>query len=442
MVADVLTRGRRVGWQTQTITDVSTATRVIALGWPSSTRWSSLATTWRSPIQAGRRAGERRRLHRPSRRPPPSGIERTGWRPRITDLDRIHGPAGLAIGASTPAEIAVSIVAEALADWYWPPSTYTGCERSTPTETPDRKGAVDDSSVRRCAEVLRAVWAARARPAPTSTRTTKKKNSQHEGGGGGGGGARSFIILSFLCPPTGPNWVGGGVATALFVAMSLGRPILLEGEVGVGKTEVAKALASVFGRRLIRLQCYEGIDTNQALYEWDYARQMLQIRALSERRRRRRAVDKLFGPKFLLERPAARGRAGRRPGRAAHRRGRPGRRRVRGVPARAALRLPDHHPRDRHDPRRDAAGGRLTSNRTRELHDALKRRCLYHWVGYPSPEREVEIVLVRHPGSSEALARKVVAAVNRLRALDLAKPPGSPRPSTGCAPWTSSARPS
>src|SRR5215467_8137684 len=95
-----------------------------------------------------------------------------------------------------------------------------------------------------------------------------------------------------------------GLATALFVSLSLGRPILIEGAVGVGKTEVAKALASVFGRRLIRLQCYEGIDTNQALYEWDYARQMLQIRALSERQLTdEAAVDTLFGPKFLLERP-------------------------------------------------------------------------------------------------------------------------------------------
>src|SRR5260370_32658788 len=95
-----------------------------------------------------------------------------------------------------------------------------------------------------------------------------------------------------------------GLATALFVALSLRRPILLEGEVGVGKTEVAKVLAAVFGRKLIRLQCYEGIDTNQALYEWDYARQMLHIRALSERQvTDPDAVDKLFGPKFLLERP-------------------------------------------------------------------------------------------------------------------------------------------
>ena len=216
-----------------------------------------------------------------------------------------------------------------------------------------------------------------------------------------------------------------GLATALFVSMSLGRPILIEGEVGVGKTEVAKVLASVFGRRLIRLQCYEGIDTNQALYEWDYARQMLQIRALSERQLDDDdAVDKLFGPKFLLERPLLDAvRAGDR-----------------------AVLLIDEI--DRADDEFEAfllellsdfqitipeigtisASSPplvvLTSNRTRELHDALKRRCLYHWVGYPSIEREVEIVLLRVPGVSETLTRQLVAAVNRLRQLDLAKPPG------------------
>jgi MoxR-like ATPase len=216
-----------------------------------------------------------------------------------------------------------------------------------------------------------------------------------------------------------------GLSTALFVALSLGRPILIEGEVGVGKTEVAKALATVFDRRLIRLQCYEGIDVNQALYEWDYARQMLQIRLLSEQKLGGDdAIDTLFGPKFLLERPLLEAvRAGDR-----------------------AVLLIDEV--DRADDEFEAfllelladfqitvpevgtirAASPplviLTSNRTRELHDALKRRCLYHWVGYPSPEREVEIVLVREPAASEALTRKVVAAVNRLRGLDLAKPPG------------------
>src|ERR1017187_5751811 len=202
-----------------------------------------------------------------------------------------------------------------------------------------------------------------------------------------------------------------GLATALFVALSLQRPILLEGEVGVGKTEVAKVLASVFGRKLIRLQCYEGIDTNQALYEWDYARQMLHIRALSERQiADEDAVDKLFGPRFLLERPLLEA--------------------VRAADEFEAFLLEVLSDFQISIPEIGTIRAEspplvvLTSNRTRELHDALKRRCLYHWIGYPPAERELEIVLVRAPGVSETLARKGVAAVNRLRELDLAKPPG------------------
>jgi MoxR-like ATPase len=216
-----------------------------------------------------------------------------------------------------------------------------------------------------------------------------------------------------------------GLSTATFIAMKLGRPLLLEGEVGVGKTELAKTLASVFSRRLIRLQCYEGIDTNQALYEWDYARQMLHIRALSEHQLTdEHSVDALFGERFLLERPLLEAvRAGD-----------------------GCVLLIDEI--DRADDEFEAfllellsdfqvtipeigtikATSRplvvLTSNRTRELHDALKRRCLYHWIDYPTPEREEEIVRTRIPDVPQTLAAKTVAAVHRLRGLDLAKPPG------------------
>ena len=216
-----------------------------------------------------------------------------------------------------------------------------------------------------------------------------------------------------------------GLATSLLLSLSLRRPLLLEGEVGVGKTEIAKVLAAVFGRRLIRLQCYEGITTGQALYEWDYARQMLQVRALSQAEAAdEQSVDKLFGPKFLLERPLLE----------AVRQG-----------DNAVLLIDEV---DRADDEFEAfllevlsdfqisipelgtirADSSpvviLTSNRTRELHDALRRRCLYHWIGYPTAEREAEIVAVREPGAAAQLTRKVVKAVQRLRELDMAKPPG------------------
>jgi MoxR-like ATPase len=216
-----------------------------------------------------------------------------------------------------------------------------------------------------------------------------------------------------------------GLATAMFLALSLQRPLLLEGEAGVGKTEAAKALAAAFGVELIRLQCYEGIDAGQALYEWDYARQLLHIRALSERAAADdRAVEELFGPRFLVERPLLKAlRAG----------------------AGAVLLIDEI---DRADDEFEAfllevlsdfqvtvpeigtikaevpPAVVVTSNRTRELHDALKRRCLYHWIDYPSPEREIEIVRLRAPGVAEELAAKVTGAVARLRTLDMAKPPG------------------
>ncbi len=216
-----------------------------------------------------------------------------------------------------------------------------------------------------------------------------------------------------------------GLTTATLISLRLGRPLLLEGEVGVGKTELAKCLAQLTGRELIRLQCYEGIDTHQALYEWDYARQMLHVRALSERELTDSAtIGGLYAEEFLLERPLLQAvRAG----------------------GRSVLLIDEI---DRADDEFEAfllellsdfqitipeigtmtAEDRpivvLTSNRTRELHDALKRRCLYHWIGYPTVSEEVDIVRVRAPDVTEALTRKVVDAVHRLRDLDLAKPPG------------------
>jgi MoxR-like ATPase len=201
---------------------------------------------------------------------------------------------------------------------------------------------------------------------------------------------------------------------------------LLEGEPGVGKTEVAKTLARILDADLLRLQCYEGIDASQALYEWDYSRQLLYARALQggeldvhER------VQELYGPEFLLERPLLR----------AIREGQD------------CVLLIDEL--DRADDEFEAfllevlsdfsvtipelgtiAAAEpppviVTSNRTRELHDALKRRCLYHWIDFPDLEREVEIITLRVPGVSEPLARSVATAVARLRGLDLIKPPGA-----------------
>jgi MoxR-like ATPase len=214
-----------------------------------------------------------------------------------------------------------------------------------------------------------------------------------------------------------------GLATALLLALKLGKPLLLEGEVGVGKTELARTVAAMLGRDLIRLQCYEGIDIHHALYEWDYARQMLHVRSLSQADASEPDAD-LFGPRFLLERPLLKAvRAG----------------------SRCVLLIDEV---DRADDEFEAfllellgdfqvtipeigtikAESRpiviLTSNRTRELHDALKRRCLYTWIGFPDAEREVAIVRSRLPEVGAALAGQVVTAVHRLRDMELEKLPG------------------
>jgi MoxR-like ATPase len=217
-----------------------------------------------------------------------------------------------------------------------------------------------------------------------------------------------------------------GLATAVYLALAMGRPLLLEGEAGVGKTEVGKTLARVLDAELIRLQCYEGIDAAQALYEWDYARQLLYARALQAGEVEPAArVSELYGPDFLVERPLLRAlRAG----------------------ARAVLLIDEL---DRADDEFEAfllevlsdfqvtipeigtvsaaepPAVVITSNRTRELHDALKRRCLYHWIDFPSLEREVEIIRLRAPGVGEPLARSVAVTVGRLRELDLVKRPGA-----------------
>jgi len=216
-----------------------------------------------------------------------------------------------------------------------------------------------------------------------------------------------------------------GLATAMFLALRLPQPLLLEGEAGVGKTEAARALAAALGTPLIRLQCYEGMDSTEALYEWNYPRQLLRIR-LAEAAGADIAEEDLFARDYLLRRPVLE--ALEHPG-----------------PLPAVLLIDEL---DRADPDfeafllevlADAAvtipelgtiraavppAVVLTSNRTRDLHDALKRRCLYHWIDYPSPEREVEIVRRRVPGTPEPLARDVVRALARLRAADVQKPPG------------------
>jgi MoxR-like ATPase len=221
---------------------------------------------------------------------------------------------------------------------------------------------------------------------------------------------------------TGASYLADrGLATALYLSLELEKPLLLEGEAGVGKTEAAKAIATALGAPLIRLQCYEGLDIAHAVYEWNYARQLLHIRAAQSG-----IVDEaeLFGREFLIRRPVLEALES----------------------AERAVLLIDEI--DRADEEFEAfllevlsdfqvtvpelgtiaAGQRpyviLTSNRTRELHDALKRRCLYHWIDHPSVEREIQIVELRVPGVPERLAEEAARFAAELRSLDLQKPPG------------------
>jgi MoxR-like ATPase len=220
-----------------------------------------------------------------------------------------------------------------------------------------------------------------------------------------------------------------GLSTAIFLALKLGRPLFLEGEAGVGKTEVAKVLSRLLGTSLIRLQCYEGIDVNQAVYEWDYARQLLHIRtaeAFGAEEDRQRFEDELYTRQFLVSRPLLQA--------------------IEYEGSTPPVLLIDEV--DRADDEFEAflleilsdfaitipeigtiharrpPVAVLTSNRTREVHDALKRRCLYFYIDHPGLEREVEIVRLRVPGADERLARQVATAVQGLRSMDLYKPPG------------------
>ncbi|MDP9336040.1 MAG: MoxR family ATPase [Actinomycetota bacterium] len=216
-----------------------------------------------------------------------------------------------------------------------------------------------------------------------------------------------------------------GLATSIFLALRLQRPLLLEGEAGVGKTEVAKVLARWTGGELVRLQCYEGIDASQAVYEWDYSRQLLHLRAV-EASHERVDEDELYSERFLVKRPLLRALAHEG-----------------AVPP---VLLIDEI--DRADDEFEAFLLEilsdwsisvpelgvvradvppvvvLTSNRTRDVHDALKRRCLYHWIAHPDFERELAIVRLRAPQVPELLARDVAAAAEELRGLELYKPPG------------------
>jgi MoxR-like ATPase len=218
------------------------------------------------------------------------------------------------------------------------------------------------------------------------------------------------------------------LATAVFLALRMKRPLFLEGEAGVGKTEIAKVLANTLARKLVRLQCYEGLDIASAVYEWNYSRQMIEIRlAEAEGTRDREAIAQdIFSERFLIRRPILQALEGDLAGAPVllidelDRTDEPFEAYLLEVLADFQVTIPEIGT----IKASEAPIVVITSNRTREIHDAVKRRCLYHWVDYPSAERELEILRRKAPGASAALAREVVAFVQKLRRMDLFKLPG------------------
>ena len=218
------------------------------------------------------------------------------------------------------------------------------------------------------------------------------------------------------------------LATALYLSLSLGRPLFLEGEAGVGKTEIAKVLSETLGRKLLRLQCYEGLDVTTAVYEWNYSRQMVEIRmaeAAGDRDRDKLEGD-LFGDAFLIKRPLLQALEVQPSGPPVllidelDRTDEPFEAYLLEVLSDFQVTIPELGTITAKDPPLVV----ITSNRTREIHDALKRRCFYHWVDYPSANRELEIIKIKAPGASETLSAEVVGFVQQLRGMDLFKQPG------------------
>jgi len=218
------------------------------------------------------------------------------------------------------------------------------------------------------------------------------------------------------------------LATAVFLSLKLGKPLFLEGDAGVGKTEIAKVLAATLGRKLVRLQCYEGLDVASAVYEWNYSRQMIEIRlAEAEGTKNRESIaQNIFSEKFLIRRPLLQALEGDIGGAPVllidelDRTDEPFEAYLLEVLSDFQVTIPELGTIRAQEPPVVI----ITSNRTREIHDAIKRRCFYHWVDYPDAARELDILRRKAPGASERLSREVVAFVQRLRKMDLFKLPG------------------